>query len=103
MFVFFSIVVRSRQDGNDDSHDITVRVYDEDYTLGDLLRLYLVQNPTITFCGCRPMRDFDDFIEIDITTDRNNSQTPTQAFDAAQSDALSDIELLERILLQKLK
>lgn len=92
-FFFFRVTQRPREANSQNKQDVTFRFPNEDHSLADLLGLYMDRDQDVCFYGCHPQRDFETFIDIDVTT--NQTSLPIDALERACTQARRDFKQLE--------
>lgn len=77
-----------------------VRVFNQDHTLANLLRIPLGANPHVESCGYKHRDPFDDFVSMVIVTKRET--TAQEAIQDASQHLLQDIQQLEHLIFDTL-
>lgn len=73
----------------------TLVIEREDHTLGNMLRMQLLENPEVTFGGYRVQHPLEPAIQVKVQT-KSENPGPTQAVDQALSTLEKELEVIEK-------
>ena len=76
-----------------------VRFFNQDHTLGMLMRMSMESIPNVVATGYREPRPFEDFLEMTIQT--TSESTAQQVVHTARRALTSDVECLEKLVMSQ--
>ncbi|KRX11123.1 DNA-directed RNA polymerase, RBP11-like dimerization domain [Pseudocohnilembus persalinus] len=90
-----------REESQKISNALTFILYLEDHTIGNVLRMELMNNKQVKFAGYKVPHPLEDKVEIRVQT--TNEQKPKEAVDKAITDLKDKLSYLENQFEQELK
>ena len=72
---------------------VTVTIEREDHTLGNMLRMQMLDNPDVLFCGYRQQHPLEPAIQLRVQT-KSSFPGPVQVIDSALNSLHAELKTL---------